>query len=93
MRYGWRRAAAAVALLAAAGVHAQSYPSKPIRVVVPFSAGGPTDITTRNIAPRLTELLGQPVVVDNPAGANGIITDFEYGPRGRLTGRTTRGAN
>jgi tripartite-type tricarboxylate transporter receptor subunit TctC len=73
MRNGWKGAATAVALLAAAGVHAQSYPSKPIRIVVPFSAGGPTDITTRNIAPRLTELLGQPVVVDNRAGANGII--------------------
>ena len=68
---GW--IAAGLTLLAAAGSHAQSWPSKPIRIVVPFSAGGPTDITTRNIAPRLTELLGQPVVVDNRAGANGII--------------------
>jgi tripartite-type tricarboxylate transporter receptor subunit TctC len=59
--------------LAAAGAQAQSYPTKPIRIVVPFSAGGPTDITTRNIAPRLTELLGQPIVIDNRAGANGLI--------------------
>lgn len=42
-------------------------------MVVPFSAGGPADITSRNLAPRLTELLGQPIVVDNRAGANGII--------------------
>jgi tripartite-type tricarboxylate transporter receptor subunit TctC len=69
--FGW--IAAASMLLAAAGSHAQSWPGKPIRIVVPFSTGGPTDITTRNIAPRLTELLGQPVVVDNRAGANGII--------------------
>ena len=69
--FGWIAAAAMV--LAAAGSHGQAYPAKPIRIVVPFSAGGPTDITTRNIAPRLTELLGQPVVVDNRAGANGII--------------------
>ena len=61
------------ALVAGTGVHAQAYPSKPIRIVVPFSPGGPTDITIRNIGPRLTELLGQSIVIDNKAGANGII--------------------
>ena len=65
--------AVVVASLGAACSFAQTYPSKPIRVVVPFSAGGPTDITVRNIAPRLSELLGQPNVVDNRAGANGAI--------------------
>ncbi len=64
---------AAGMLLGHAGAHAQAWPNKPIRIVVPFSAGGPADITTRNIAPRLTELLGQTIVVDNRAGANGII--------------------
>jgi tripartite-type tricarboxylate transporter receptor subunit TctC len=61
------------ALLLAATAHAQSYPSKPIRIVVPFAAGGPADITSRIIAPRMTELLGQPIVVDNRGGANGVI--------------------
>ena len=56
-----------------AGASAQAFPSKPIRIVVPFSAGGPTDITARFIAPRMTELLGQPIVIDNRAGATGII--------------------
>ncbi len=75
MRHVHTWVSSAVMLFGAAGSGhaAQSYPAKPIRVVVPFSAGGPTDITTRNVTPRLTELLGQPVVVDNRAGANGII--------------------
>ena len=73
MRHGLQWVSTAIVVFVAAGAHAQSYPTKPIRIVVPFSAGGPTDITVRNVAPRLTELLGQPIVVDNRAGANGII--------------------
>ena len=61
------------ATLACAGAAAQSFPSKPIRIVVPFAAGGPSDITARNISPRMTELLGVSIVVDNRGGANGFI--------------------
>ncbi len=56
-----------------AAAAAQAYPSKPIRIVVPFSAGGPSDLTMRSMAPRMTELLGQAIVIDNRAGATGII--------------------
>ena len=59
--------------LCASGASAQTFPVKPIRIVVPFSAGGPTDLTVRAMGPRLTELLGKAIVVDNRAGATGII--------------------
>ena len=52
---------------------AQNYPARPVRVVVPFSPGGATDIVTRIVAQRLTEVWGQTVVVDNRAGAAGNI--------------------
>src|SRR3981081_1528185 len=56
------------------GVGAQgSYPTKPIRVIVPFSPGGASDFVARIMQPRLTELLGQPIVVENKPGAAGNI--------------------
>lgn len=66
--------AAGVAVAAASATsHAQQYPTKPIRMLVGFSAGSATDITARLVSARMTEALGQTIVVDNRAGAAGSI--------------------
>ena len=67
-------AAIAVALLACvAGVRAQTYPSRPITIIVPFPPGGSTDVVARIMAERMRPLLGQPVVIENVGGAGGSI--------------------
>ena len=64
---------AAPALLLARGARAQGWPERPIRLVAPFPAGSGTDVLARILTPALSRELGQPVVVDNRAGANGIV--------------------
>jgi tripartite-type tricarboxylate transporter receptor subunit TctC len=65
--------AAALALALAAPVHAQTYPAKPIKIIVPFPAGATTDIIARVVAARMSETIGQPVLVENRAGAGGQL--------------------
>ena len=76
MLVGIRRRAMAVALLnvlCTVAVAQQEYPSQPIRIIVPFPPGGSNDIIARALAFRLTDPLGKPVVVENKAGAGGVI--------------------
>src|SRR5262245_42650810 len=64
---------AAIAASITFGAHAQSYPAKPVRIIVPFSPGGATDIVSRVVGQKLNEAWGQTVIVDNRAGASGNI--------------------
>jgi len=62
-----------VLALAAAGAQAQSWPAKPVRVIVAFAPGGSLDFVTRTVADRLSQEFGQPFIVENRAGANGNV--------------------
>ena len=64
---------AAGLMLCASLVHAQAYPAKPIRMVLAFPPGGPTDIVARVLAQKMSELMGQPVIVENRLGAGGVV--------------------
>jgi tripartite-type tricarboxylate transporter receptor subunit TctC len=63
---------AALVLLVLPSAFAQDYPTRPIKMIVPFPAGGPTDIFARAVGQKLQELLGQPVILDNRSGAGGV---------------------
>ena len=92
VRNAWRAAAlaSAVALAGAAldsAVAQTDYPNKPIRIVVGFGAGGPSDTVSRVFGQRISEILGQPVVVENRPGAGGTIAT-EYVARSEPDGYT-----
>lgn len=59
--------------LAAPPVWPQNFPSHPIRFVIPFAPGGPADVSARTLAVKLTETLGQNIVIDNRPGGGGIV--------------------
>src|SRR5687767_11996472 len=71
------RSALLAILFSAGPALAQSFPAKPVHVIVPFPPGGGTDVVARTVTPKMAELLGQPFVVENRAGAGGNIgTEF-----------------
>jgi tripartite-type tricarboxylate transporter receptor subunit TctC len=71
----FRRSLLCLALLglAATAAHAQTFPSRPIKLMVAFPAGGPTDITMRQLADNASKIIGQPIVIDNKPGAGGTL--------------------
>jgi tripartite-type tricarboxylate transporter receptor subunit TctC len=76
------RVAAILAALLSLSAHADGWPSKPVKMVVPFPAGGPTDVMTRVVAEKLSSALGRSVVVDNKPGAGGTIgADYNGNPK------------
>ena len=89
-------AAAALLFLAAAELaQAQDFPSRPVRIVVAFPPGGPTDFVGRVVADKMTQLLGQRVYIDNKPGANGTLGGGDVAksdPDGYALFLTTAGA-
>ena len=83
------RKVGAIALVAvfSQGVAADDYPSRPVSLVIGFGAGGPTDVVGRFVARKLEKELGQPVVVENRTGANGLVA-LQYVKRAKADGYT-----
>src|SRR3954452_22464008 len=82
-----RRALVATPLIASPAVGQERVPARPLLLVIPFAAGGPTDVYARLFADRLSRELGQPVVTENRGGAGGAIGSLE-GARARPDGLT-----
>ena len=68
-----RLLAAIAAMTLAASASAQTYPSRPVTLLVPFAAGGNSDVIARTVAEQMTSALGQPVVIENIGGSGGWI--------------------
>jgi tripartite-type tricarboxylate transporter receptor subunit TctC len=82
-------------MLAGAALAQETFPSRPIRIVVSFTPGGGADFTARNVGQKMSELLGQPVVVENKPGANGLVgcdAVAKSAPDGYTLLETDRGA-
>ena len=86
----WIRAACALVAASVAPAVAQEYPTKPLRFIAPNLPGGPTDILARLIGQKLTESMGQPVIVENRAGAGGRLEcrSCQRDSSGRTAART-----
>ena len=91
----WGKLLVGLLLLAPAIAAAQEYPAKPIKLIVPFPAGGPNDIVARIVGQKMSELAKQPVVIDNRGGQGGTLgTDAvaKANPDGYTIGIVNAGA-
>src|SRR5688500_10911922 len=91
-RIGIRLLAIALAFAASHALGAQAFPQRPVRLIVPYSPGGATDLTARQLAAKLSEVWGQQVIVDNRAGASGNIA-LELAARATPDGYTLQVGN
>ncbi len=73
MKFATLLASLAIGLAGIAGAQAQTYPSRPITIIVPFAAGGPTDTMARILADKMKDTLGQPIIIENVTGAGSTI--------------------
>ena len=73
LRRVWIGLLSGLMLLVSSSAHTQSWPDKPLRVIVPFSAGGAVDVVARIIAERMATSMGQSIIIDNRLGAGGVI--------------------
>ena len=64
---------AALLALGSGAVSAQAFPSKPLRLLVPYPPGGVTDVAARLVAPKMSETLGQPIIIENQPAAGGVV--------------------
>ena len=93
MRSGWISAAFLLAMASIGSAQAQGFPTRPVTLVVPFPAGGSTDITLRSLASATEKYLGQPIVIENCPGANGVLAPMQMAATAAPDGYTVAQIN
>jgi tripartite-type tricarboxylate transporter receptor subunit TctC len=93
MRPRWIGAAFSIAMGLVNVAHAQTFPTRPVTLVVPFPAGGSTDVTLRSLAAATEKHLGKPIVIENRPGANGVLSPIQMAATAAPDGYTVAQIN